>query len=577
MKLLDSGFIDRSKIKRPSKYQRFHQNLSDEDLGPMEDDIEKNGQKEPVTLDQDYNLLDGYTRDDILGSLKQKEILYTRYEFASEAEKLAFIKSANRNRRHLSLFQKCQWGKVVYEKEKLAAAEREKRGTLASPDARGKAVEKAADVAGVSPSTFERFLEVDASPLRVNRQKDLESGKLAIKTAANMVKLQKNHEKPVKLAKGIFNCIVEDAPFRFDNGPGIRGSSDLQYPTLRLQKICNIKMPAAQNCVYFEWISTSMKHDTQTVTINGKEFTGSTLECILKARGAKSVSEFILPKKKPGKGSYNFSMHETCIMAFKGKMPLPAKRFPSVLPVFDGEHSEKPDIFYDWVRQMYPKCKRYAPFERKQRAGFVCGGNQLKICKKCDKFHSDHNAGPEDCICKCHNHIVLVLTIKDAVHESDIMYEFRPVDKKLPLASPIWSGICKDNRKAIYEVMDRVRKWYKDKFNRTVIVETKFARFDGCPKCRGVEGKGKIHVVINSKICGIVNVKHYDSGTPIICRYKFSKDLKSFDHRAGPGISSGSMGGGTVADGPINAIERNANWVQQGYKRPVKIQVVDKF
>lgn len=578
MKFLDSGFIDRSKIKRPLKYQKFHQNLSDEDLIPMENDIEKNGLKDPVKLDQDYNLLDGYTRDEIIGNLKQKQILYNRYEFASEAEKIEFIKSENRNRRHLTIYQKCQWGKVVYDREQQAAEERQKRGTLASPDTKGRAREIAADAAGVSPSTFDRFLTVDNSPLRVNRQKDLESGKLALKTAANMVKLQKNHEKPVKLAKGTFNCIVEDPPTKFNNGPGIRGSADLHYTTLPTQKICDTKMPFAENSVYFVWISTSMKYDTQTVRINGKEFTGSTIQCILKARDARPVTEFILPKKKPGKGSYNFSMHETCIMAFKGKMPLPAKRFPSVLPVFDGEHSEKPDIFYQWVRQMYPKCKRYAPFERKQREGFVCGGDQLKKswCADCGRHHELHNAGPEDCDCTCHNHIVLKLHIVEGVGKNQIIYQFTP--PRNLLTPPLIRGVIKNNRTEIDRKIDEVRNWYKKRYNRTCIVESpSVEKFENsCPKCKGKEAKDKIHVVINSKVCGIINIKEH-KGKVINAKYAFSKDLKIYDKRADPGISCSNVGGGSVIFGPINAIQSDVNSLQRQYKRPIKIQVVKKI
>ncbi|KKK62979.1 hypothetical protein LCGC14_2998920 [marine sediment metagenome] len=63
MKLLTSGLLARDRILRPLKYFKFHQNISREDEEPMFQDIKKHGQRKPVSIDEDFNLLDGYTRE----------------------------------------------------------------------------------------------------------------------------------------------------------------------------------------------------------------------------------------------------------------------------------------------------------------------------------------------------------------------------------------------------------------------------------------------------------------------------------------------------------------------------------
>lgn len=224
------------------------------------------------------------------------------------------------------------------------------------------------------------FDAIDRAPKKLEHVKtSLDRGKMKINTAYQIITRDQRSKPVFRPAKGQFNAMMEDAPFGFDRGPGARGSSDRHYPTMTIQEIVDLRMPLTDDAVVGEWISTSMKYDTQTVRIDGAQFTGSTLQCLLKARNLTAFDEIILPKARPGMGSITFSMHETLVLAHRGtKKPVAAKRFPSILPTWDGEHSEKPAIAYEWFRMMFPHRKYYAPFEREQRKGYVCGGNELE-------------------------------------------------------------------------------------------------------------------------------------------------------------------------------------------------------
>jgi len=265
---------------------------------------------------------------------------------------------------------------------KAQLEELRKSGNL--PDAKGRDTrDLVAEMAGISGKQVDKITTL-VERARDNKQaakllEQVNSKRKSVDTAHKIITQKERNLPKVELPEGIFDVIMEDPPLSFDRGATARGASENHYPTMSLQEICDLAVPSADNAVFFEWIPTSMKYDTQTVMIRGEEFTGSTIECIMQSRGIHGVNEFIMPKPRLGMGAYNFSSHETCIMCFKGKMPTPAKRFPSVLPPFKGKHSEKPDEFYSWVRQMYPKRRYLAMFELKPRDGWTVFGNMLPV------------------------------------------------------------------------------------------------------------------------------------------------------------------------------------------------------
>lgn len=106
MKLIKSGTISRSQLHHKKKYKDVTPCPTQKDFNKMYDDIETKKQRKPVCVDEDFNIIDGYTRDEILGKQRIDEIEFEQWEFESEEEKLDYINSMNVKRRHLSEYQK---------------------------------------------------------------------------------------------------------------------------------------------------------------------------------------------------------------------------------------------------------------------------------------------------------------------------------------------------------------------------------------------------------------------------------------------------------------------------------------
>lgn len=77
-----------------------------------------------------------------------------------------------------------------------------------------------------------------------------------------------------------------------------------------------------------------------------------------------------------GMGHYVRNAHETCIIARRGKANVADRSVPSVFFAPRGEHSAKPDAFYEIVEALSPGP--YAElFARRRRPGWRCFGNEL--------------------------------------------------------------------------------------------------------------------------------------------------------------------------------------------------------
>ncbi len=158
MKLIKSGTMPRSQLHHKKKYKDATPRPTQKDYDKMYSDIESRGQLKFVCIDEKFYLVDGYTRDEILGKLSEGKIKYEQYYFESEEEKLDYIKSMNLKRRHLTEYQKFLNSLPTYQKEVKEAEKRQKAGTLAPKESKGKATKIAAKEADMSTTTYERAL-----------------------------------------------------------------------------------------------------------------------------------------------------------------------------------------------------------------------------------------------------------------------------------------------------------------------------------------------------------------------------------------------------------------------------------
>lgn len=79
-----------------------------------------------------------------------------------------------------------------------------------------------------------------------------------------------------------------------------------------------------------------------------------------------------------GMGHYVRGSHEICLIATRGKPIFPTDK--GVRSIFDahvGEHSAKPERFYEKVMQLYPEGPYTELFARRRRPGWQCFGDEL--------------------------------------------------------------------------------------------------------------------------------------------------------------------------------------------------------
>jgi ParB-like chromosome segregation protein Spo0J len=133
--------------------------MSEEQFRELVADIDANGMRHPIIVDEEGLIIDGRHRHRACQELDRPPSC--RKFQGTEAEKIALILSENIHRRHLTTDQRAAIAADLTERLKVAASERPKAGkkTLASFEAKGKATAQAAKMTGVSRATVERAVK----------------------------------------------------------------------------------------------------------------------------------------------------------------------------------------------------------------------------------------------------------------------------------------------------------------------------------------------------------------------------------------------------------------------------------
>ena len=179
----------------------------------------------------------------------------------------------------------------------------------------------------------------------------------------------RQHKKTKQLEKikhltpptGKYNLIVIDPPWPGPYEPdGLRGAGD--YPTMTLEQITNMKIPADKDCILWLW----------GIDIHLKK----TLE-IIEQWGFTRKSTLIWNKQKIGLGHWLRNQHEYCFLATKGKPIFHGENIPSVLNTPRLKHSEKPKEFYELAEKASPYQKKLDYFARQKRKGWDTYGDEI--------------------------------------------------------------------------------------------------------------------------------------------------------------------------------------------------------
>ncbi|NIS95435.1 MAG: ParB N-terminal domain-containing protein [Nitrosopumilaceae archaeon] len=123
----DVGYCDPKDIKIVKQHMEAIPRPIPEQYESIKQSIKKDGQQDPVVVNEKMELIDGYTRLKICKELGIR-IYFKEIRFEDRFEELKFSMRANLHRRQLKPFQKVMMYQHIYEEEKRRAQKRIEEG-----------------------------------------------------------------------------------------------------------------------------------------------------------------------------------------------------------------------------------------------------------------------------------------------------------------------------------------------------------------------------------------------------------------------------------------------------------------
>jgi N6-adenosine-specific RNA methylase IME4 len=368
--------------------------LSDPELSELADDIRLNGLREPIWLYEDPELgqvlLDGRNRSRAC-AIAGVAPTFRTYE---GNDPVGFVISYNLKRRHLSESQRAMVA------DQLAQLPRGKPNTAIAVFTQ----EQAADLLNVSADSVQRARVVREQGVPELSQA-VSSGQVPVSTAADIARAPKDEQRdilanadPKEITKaaaeikrrrreeriaekakkvteisqrtpaplvhlGPFPVLYVDPPWRYDFAEDTTRQIENNYPTMTLDEIKGLAIPAADNSVLFLWV-------TSPKLTEGLD--------VMSAWGFDYRTCMVWVKDKIGMGYYARQQHELLLIGRRGSLPVPdpEDRPPSVVHAVRNEHSTKPERMYELIERMYPLLERCELFQRRPRDGWAGWGNE---------------------------------------------------------------------------------------------------------------------------------------------------------------------------------------------------------
>jgi N6-adenosine-specific RNA methylase IME4 len=233
------------------------------------------------------------------------------------------------------------------------------------PPRTGKLRDQLAAAAGVSPRTAQDVLTVrDGDPALFER---LKAGELPAHRAAQEVRRARTYEgigEAGPLPEGPFDLIYADPPWQLGNPSG-RYAPENHYPTMPLEEIMALAVPAAACAVLFLWAVNCLLPEALQV---------------MAAWGFSYVGKITWVKPSPGLGNWVRYRDEPLLIGNRGfATPEPSRRVDSVVEAPRGRHSEKPAVFYELIERMYPHATKLELFRRgNPHPGWAAWGNEAR-------------------------------------------------------------------------------------------------------------------------------------------------------------------------------------------------------
>ena len=164
---------------------------------------------------------------------------------------------------------------------------------------------------------------------------------------------------------GLFDVVYADPPWRYSFSKSKSRDIENQYPTMTIDDICALRVPAAENCVLYLW-ATAPKLEEAMRVVSAWGFTYKT--------------HAAWDKELIGMGYWFRGQHELLMVATRGKVSPPPQglRCGSVIRHRRSRHSAKPPEVRDMIAEWFPNARRLEMFAREQAEGWTVWGNEVE-------------------------------------------------------------------------------------------------------------------------------------------------------------------------------------------------------
>ena len=363
-------------LKINPEYEKLLPQLNVEQYQALKKSIQEEGQHYAIAYNFDGEVLDGHHRLKVCQELGIEPKMESEPRlFKDVLDEKQFVLETNLIRRHLDTWYRIMVGKPLLQiyREKAEQRHEEQRNPetgkfepLPKNLVSGQAIEQFATAVHSNPETVRQtlYLEEHATPEKIQA---IQNGEKSIFRAYAETK---RDEKPKAITppfpEGKYQTIVIDPPWESEMVlKNVRPNQiEFPYPTMTLEEIANLPikdLAHEKGCHIYLWTTHKYLPDALKLF----ETWGAKYQCLLTWVKPVGISPF----------SWMYNT-EHVLFGRIGSLDLLKMGLKLSFEASVTKHSEKPDIFYERVRDASPE-PRLDMFTRKPREGFTGWGNEL--------------------------------------------------------------------------------------------------------------------------------------------------------------------------------------------------------
>lgn len=332
-------------------------------------DIELRGLLTPLEVTEENVVLDGHAR---LRAATDLGLPTVSVRLVSTDDELAYMLLSALRRRQLDPGQRAALALELdlVRAEKAKAAKRKAANGNGSievanlPLREAKTRDLAARIAGVSPRTVQEVSLVQKESPAL--YEEVKAGKTTAHRAAQQV-LRERRRREARdagpMPEAPFGLILADPPWS-SKGLGLDWAPEQHYPTMELEGIKSLRIPAGEDAVCFLCAVSALLPEALEV---------------LEAWGFTYCASLVWVKDRIGPGRWVRYRHELLLVGRRGKVPAPDECPDSVIEAPRRRHSQKPVCVYELLERAYPELSKLELFARgKARPGWAVWGNEVE-------------------------------------------------------------------------------------------------------------------------------------------------------------------------------------------------------